>query len=93
MLYAPGLHDAGDIARVVRAVGVPVNVLALRSGPPVPELSQLGVRRVSTGGGLARAAYGALVTGARELATSGTSSYLDSAVKSDVVEAAFSAET
>ena len=36
--------------RVVDAVGAPVNVLALASGPPIGELERVGVRRVSTGG-------------------------------------------
>lgn len=73
--YAPGLTALDDIRRVVESVGIPVNVLALRSGPSVPELAAAGVRRVSTGSGLARAAYGALVAGAEELLGSGTSNY------------------
>ena len=72
-VYAPGLHDLEQIAAVVEAVGVPVNVLALRDGPTVAELASVGVRRVSTGGSLAGAAYGALLAGARELLADGTS--------------------
>jgi 2-methylisocitrate lyase-like PEP mutase family enzyme len=75
VVYAPGLTALDDIRRVVDEVGVPVNVLALRSGPPVAELAAAGVRRVSTGSGLARAAYGALVAGAEELRDAGTSNY------------------
>jgi len=75
VVYAPGLSDLGQIAAVVAAVGVPVNVLALGSGPTVPELAGAGVRRVSTGGALASAAYGALLAGARELQADGTSLY------------------
>jgi 2-methylisocitrate lyase-like PEP mutase family enzyme len=74
-VYAPGLTDLGQIARVVEEVGIPVNVLALPAGPSVPELASVGVRRVSTGSLLASAAYGGLVAGARELAGPGTSSY------------------
>lgn len=88
VVYAPGLVDPGQIGRLVKAVGVPVNVLALRSGPTIPELAALGVRRVSTGGGLARAAYGALVAAVRELQTAGTSTYLDSAVSGRDLESA-----
>jgi len=51
----------------------------------------MGVRRVSTGGGLARVAYAALVAAARELQTAGTSTYLDSAVASHELDAAFTA--
>jgi len=59
----------------VKDVRVPVNVLALRSGPSVAELASVGVRRVSTGSGLARAAYGAFVAAAEELRDAGTSEY------------------
>jgi 2-methylisocitrate lyase-like PEP mutase family enzyme len=75
VLYAPGLDDAESIARVVSEVEGPVNVLLLRSGPGVGELSDLGVRRISTGGSLAFAAYGALAIAARELLAAGASSY------------------
>ena len=75
VLYAPGLTDLEQIRRVVDAVSAPVNVLALAGAPPVPELASAGVRRVSTGGLLARAAYGALLAGARELQSDGTSRY------------------
>ena len=88
-VYAPGLTDLGRIERVVREVGVPVNILALPAGPPVPELGRVGVRRVSTGSLLARAAYGALVAGAKELQDPGTSTYAAGGVPSDAVEAAF----
>ncbi|MCU1397353.1 MAG: 3-methyl-2-oxobutanoate hydroxymethyltransferase [Acidimicrobiales bacterium] len=74
-VYAPGLSDLGEIGRVVQAVGVPVNVLALPHGPSVGELASVGVRRVSTGGALAWAAYGALARGAEELLGPGTSTY------------------
>ncbi len=80
VVYAPGLVDRSAIASVVEGVGVPVNVLAMRHGPTVAELAAIGVRRVSTGGSLARAAYGALVTAARELQGAGTSTYLDAAI-------------
>ncbi|HEX8628491.1 MAG TPA: isocitrate lyase/phosphoenolpyruvate mutase family protein, partial [Catenuloplanes sp.] len=70
--YAPGLRHLADIARVVEAVPAPVNVLALPGGPSVGELAAVGVRRVSTGGALARAAYGALRSAADELRTTGT---------------------
>jgi 2-methylisocitrate lyase-like PEP mutase family enzyme len=83
VVYAPGLRDLGEIARTVEAVGAPVNVLALRGGPSISELASVGVRRVSTGGLLARAAYGALVAGAEELRDAGTSGYGAGALTSD----------
>ncbi|MFI7600302.1 isocitrate lyase/phosphoenolpyruvate mutase family protein [Actinoplanes sp. NPDC049681] len=88
-VYAPGLTDLSDIARVVGEVGGAVNVLALRHGPAVPQLAEAGVRRVSTGGSLAWAAYGALVRAAEELRESGTSTYLDAALPRPVRDAAF----
>jgi 2-methylisocitrate lyase-like PEP mutase family enzyme len=75
VLYAPGLRDPAHIAALVEAVEAPVNVLLLPGGPTVAELAALGVRRVSTGGSLAAAAYGALVAGAREIRDQGTSEY------------------
>jgi 2-methylisocitrate lyase-like PEP mutase family enzyme len=88
-LYAPGLSDLDDIARVVREVNAPINVLALRDGPSVPRLAAAGVRRVSTGGSLAWAAYGALVDAATELRDQGTSTYLDRALPRPARDAAF----
>jgi 2-methylisocitrate lyase-like PEP mutase family enzyme len=72
VLYAPGLRELGDIRRVVEAVDRPVNVLALPGVPPVAELSQVGVSRVSVGGGFAYVALGAVVEAARELREEGT---------------------
>jgi 2-methylisocitrate lyase-like PEP mutase family enzyme len=57
-LYAPGVTDAEEIALIVAAVAPkPVNVLLMPAQLRVPELAELGVRRVSLGGGLARAAW------------------------------------
>jgi 2-methylisocitrate lyase-like PEP mutase family enzyme len=89
VVYAPRLTDASQIRRVVEATDAPVNVLAMRHGPSVPELAELGVRRVSTGGPLARAAYGALRRAAEELLGPGTSTYQDDALTSDDLERAF----
>jgi 2-methylisocitrate lyase-like PEP mutase family enzyme len=67
VLYAPGLVTAADIAALVSAVDVPVNVLLLAAGPSVAELGDLGVSRISVGGSLAYAALGALVDAGRDL--------------------------
>ena len=91
VVYAPGLVEPEQIERLVNAVDAPVNVLAMRAGPSVPELAALGVRRVSTGGGLARVAYGALLAAGRELKSTGTYGYLDSAVTTRDLEAALAA--
>jgi 2-methylisocitrate lyase-like PEP mutase family enzyme len=75
VLYAPGLTDLADIRQVVASVDLPVNVLALQGGPPVPELAAAGVRRVSVGAGFAFAAIGAVVQAATELREQGTYGY------------------
>jgi 2-methylisocitrate lyase-like PEP mutase family enzyme len=79
VLYAPGLTSAGDIARVVRAVGKPVNVLARAGAPSISELGELGVSRVSVGGSFAFAALGELREAALELRDRGTYSFLERA--------------
>jgi 2-methylisocitrate lyase-like PEP mutase family enzyme len=92
VVYAPGLADLEQVAAVVEAVGVPVNVLALPHGPSVGELASVGVRRVSTGGALARAAYGALLEAARELRERGTSLYSERGAARDALQSAFTAD-
>jgi 2-methylisocitrate lyase-like PEP mutase family enzyme len=89
VVYAPGLSNLGQIAAVVNAVALPVNVLALPGGPTVSELASAGVRRVSTGGSLARSAYGALLAGAQELLAEGTSTYAASGFSGEALQAAF----
>jgi len=73
-LYAPGLTDEAEIAAVVRAVAPkPVNVLVsgFNSHFSLAQLTDLGVRRISVGSGLALAAWGAFIRGAREITTDG----------------------
>jgi 2-methylisocitrate lyase-like PEP mutase family enzyme len=74
VLYAPGLSTAQEIATIVSSVDRPVNVLM---GSPtlrlsINQLSALGVRRVSVGGALARAALGAFLRAANEMQQQGT---------------------
>ncbi|GIF30056.1 isocitrate lyase/PEP mutase family protein [Actinoplanes utahensis] len=87
VLFAPGLQD--DIAGFVTAVRAPVNVLLLPGVPSVPELARAGVRRVSVGGSLAWAAYGALRDAARELLDTGTAGYRARGLTPAEVTAAF----
>jgi methylisocitrate lyase len=71
-LYAPGLRTAPDIAAAVRAVAPkPLNVLMWTEGLSVAELADLGVRRISVGGALARAAWAGFLGAAREIASDG----------------------
>ncbi|MFI1987765.1 isocitrate lyase/phosphoenolpyruvate mutase family protein [Actinoplanes sp. NPDC020271] len=91
VVYAPGLRAPADIARVVTEVPAPVNVLAVGGAPAVPELAELGVRRVSTGGALAWAAYGAVRDAAQELLTAGTTTFRTRSLRDDEIESAFPA--
>lgn len=82
VLYAPGLPDIDAIRTVCAAVDKPVNVVMGLKGPrySVAELSAAGVRRVSVGGSLARAALGALLRAAEEVKLSGTFTYAADAI-------------
>ena len=73
-LYAPGIRSREQVAAVVAAVAPkPVNVLiSAPGGLTLAEAAELGVRRVSVGGALARAAWGGFLQAARELAEQGT---------------------
>src|SRR6185436_4792017 len=70
VLYAPGLASKDDIAAVVKAVDRPVNVLMGLQGVQLslPELSAIGVKRVSLGSTLYRTAIGAFLRAAAEAA-------------------------
>jgi len=74
VLYAPGLTSKDDIAAAVRAVNRPVNVVMGLAGATwsLTELSAIGVRRVSVGSALSRAALGAFLRAAREMREHGT---------------------
>lgn len=71
-VFVPDLNDAATIGRMVADLGCPVNILAGPSTPSVPELSELGVARISLGSAPMRAALGQLRRLAEELKTSGT---------------------
>ncbi|CAN5223286.1 isocitrate lyase/phosphoenolpyruvate mutase family protein [soil metagenome] len=72
-LYAPGIRTKKQIAALVSALAPkPVNVLISQPGLNVAELADLGVRRISVGGALARSAWGAFLSAAREIADSGS---------------------
>jgi 2-methylisocitrate lyase-like PEP mutase family enzyme len=90
VLYAPALDSPHDLRRLLAEVDLPVNVLARPGAPTVPELSALGVRRISVGGFLAMTAYGAAVRAARELLDEGTYGFGElAAVGAEAARAAF----
>lgn len=81
-LYAPGLTRAQDIHTVVQSVNKPVNVVMGLKGASlsVAELAALGVRRISVGSALSRAALGAFLRAAREIREHGTFKFADEAL-------------
>lgn len=78
VLYAPGLKTNDEVKTVVDAVAKPVNVLATTE-LRVADLGALGVRRVSLGGSLFRAAMGGFLRTVREIADEGTFTDLNNA--------------
>lgn len=80
VLYAPGLATREEVEAVVRSVDRPVNVVMPGVPATIDELSAIGVRRISVGSVLARAAYGALLDAARELRERGTFDFAAKAV-------------
>jgi 2-methylisocitrate lyase-like PEP mutase family enzyme len=83
-LYAPGIKTKGEIAAIVEAVHPkPVNLLIGGSGLSVKEAADLGVRRISVGGSLARSAWGGFMKAAKEIAEKGTFTELAGALPGD----------
>jgi 2-methylisocitrate lyase-like PEP mutase family enzyme len=75
--FVPGFSDAASIATLVRELDGPLNVVMGLSGSAMTldQLRDLGVRRVTVGGSIARAMYGHLLRAAREMAERGTFGY------------------
>jgi methylisocitrate lyase len=77
-LYAPRIGSADQVAAVVSAVAPkPVNLLVNAPFTTVAEAAGLGVRRISVGGTLARAAWGGFLRAAREIADTGTFTHFE----------------
>jgi len=89
VLYAPGLRSKDDIASVVTSLSRPVNVLMGLQGVVLSaaDLSSLGVRRISVGSALYRAALGAFLRAAHEMRDDGTFEFAaDAANPRDVAD-------
>jgi 2-methylisocitrate lyase-like PEP mutase family enzyme len=72
VLYAPLVKTPAEVSEVVRVAGkLPVNVLAGWPGFTKRELEDLGVKRISVGGALARAAWGGFIRAAKDIAENG----------------------
>lgn len=89
-LYAPGIRSVDELAQVVAAVAPrPVNALVSGDFTTVGALAAIGVRRISTGGALARVAFGALARAAGEIACSGTFGAMTGAIAVAELERTF----
>jgi 2-methylisocitrate lyase-like PEP mutase family enzyme len=95
VLYAPGLTNRDDIATLVKFVDRPVNVVMGLAGArfSLAELGALGVKRVSIGSALARAAFGAFIEAAKEMREHGTFAFADRAIGYGELGAMFDAPT
>ncbi len=93
VLYAPGLASQSDIASLVSSVDRPVNVLMGLRGlqMSLAALSEIGVKRVSVGSALSRAALGAFLRAAQEMRDHGSFTFADEAVSFREISAMFEA--
>ena len=91
VLYAPGLTNTSDIATLVSSLDRPVNVLMGMAGVKLTlaELSEIGVKRISVGSGLARCALGAFLRAAEEMRDHGTFTFGDTAANSRMINSIF----
>jgi 2-methylisocitrate lyase-like PEP mutase family enzyme len=91
VLYAPGLQTMDDIKAVLSSIDRPMNLLMgfPTSSLTVAEVAALGVRRVSVGGALARAAFGALKRAGMEMLDHGTFNYGKDAMSGKDLNALF----
>jgi 2-methylisocitrate lyase-like PEP mutase family enzyme len=93
VLYAPGLATKDDIAAVVSSVDRPVNVLVGMAGMQLTltELVAIGVKRLSVGSALCRAALGAFLRAAREMRERGSFAFAAEAASSTEINTIFAA--
>ncbi len=94
-LYAPGPSDRATLELLVREVDGPINVVAGLSADSlsIAELTEIGVRRISNGGVLARLALASLQTAAREMQADGTFSFAGDAIADNIVSGIMAADS
>jgi 2-methylisocitrate lyase-like PEP mutase family enzyme len=93
VLYAPGITSRDDLAAIIASVDRPVNVVMGLEGVQLSlaELSAIGVKRVSVGSALSRAALGAFLRAAREMREHGTFTFAKEAASYRDINAMFTA--
>jgi 2-methylisocitrate lyase-like PEP mutase family enzyme len=81
-IFVPGVDDAATIRRLAAEIPAPLNIVAGLASTVIdaPTLFSLGVKRVSLGGGIARAALSFVERAGRELLESGSLDFLDGAI-------------
>ena len=84
-VFVPGVRDKETIASLVAGIKGPINILAVKGSPSITELEAMGVARVSVGSGPHRATAALMQSIARELKSTGTYSYADTALPPDVI--------
>lgn len=84
-VFVPGVRDSDTIRALTSGIHGPVNILAVKGSPTVKELEALGVARVSVGSGPHRATVALMQSIARELKSSGSYSFADTALPYDTV--------
>jgi 2-methylisocitrate lyase-like PEP mutase family enzyme len=89
VLFAPRIVDPADLRAVLDAVDVPVSVLITPNAPPVADLAEVGVSRLSVGGAIAAASYGYAIEAINQLQDTGIATYWDqaSAARADMLAA------
>ncbi|GIH11536.1 hypothetical protein Rhe02_96030 [Rhizocola hellebori] len=89
VLFVPGLLDLPTLEALSKASPLPVAVMARPGGPTIGQLSDVGVRRVSIGTGLAQLAYTSALRAAQEMLTEGTFTSMEDAVDYGVINSLF----
>lgn len=79
-LFVPGLVDLAELTELVKAVPLPVNVMAGPGAPSVKDFSAVGVRRISLGTAIAQSAYATARRAAAQVLAEGTYTELTDAV-------------
>lgn len=94
VLFAPGVQSKADIKSILSAIDRPLNVLMGMRGEQLtlPELSELGVARISLGGSLARTAYSAMINAVKEITSTGRFSYASDAISGKEINAIFDSQ-
>lgn len=88
-VFVPGVIDVDTIARLVKAISCPLNIMAMPGAPSAAQLGKMGVARVSVGPAISQVALAAAQLAARELLEQGTYGLLESGLPFAEVQALF----